>query len=87
MAVATFFWGVIITCVYGFLQSALPGEGLRKGIYFGMIMWFVYAYFAEPFSYLLCQIPFSFILIGWAFHAIIFPICGIALSFIFRVQA
>ena len=41
MAVLTIIFGVIFSLIYARFYSLIPGEGFKKGLYFGLMIWLI----------------------------------------------
>jgi hypothetical protein len=47
MAIATIAWGLLASFGFAILYEGIPGTGLKKGPYYGLVLWMLFVPFVE----------------------------------------
>jgi hypothetical protein len=83
MGIATVCWGILLSFGFAVLYKGIPGTGLKKGFYYGLILWVLFTPFAEMWIYLQYDIPFMAVISGMIVNFISLLLGGIALAAIY----
>jgi hypothetical protein len=83
MPLADIFSGLMVSLAYAILYKGIPGEGLKKGLIFGLILWLVTRLAGELFYYVMSPIPFMLVVAGWLHGLLVAALGGIALAAIY----
>ncbi len=83
MALATICWGILLSLGFAVLYKGIPGKGLKKGFYYGLLLWLIFIWFVEFWNYLQLDIPFMVVIAGLLFYLITLPLGGVAIAAIY----
>ncbi len=80
MAIATICWGIILSFGFAILYQGIPGRGLKKGFFYGLILWVLFVLFAEFWNFLQLDIPFMVVIAGLLHYLITLPLGGVVIA-------
>jgi hypothetical protein len=75
MPLADLFGGLMAALGFAVLYKGIPGTGVRRGLIFGLILWFVCRVPGELYWYVMCPAPFMLVIAGWL-HGLLLGILG-----------
>ena len=79
-------WAFGLVLIYATVAEALPGEGWRKGLAFGAMLWVMtYFFFEVFFPFNLLGEPFGIVLLELALEAIMALAYGVTIAALYRV--
>jgi hypothetical protein len=83
MPVVDILGGFAVAFAYAILFKGIPGSGIKKGIFFGLILWLVTRFVGELFFYVMSPIPFMIVIAGWIHGLFVAVLGGAALAAIY----
>ncbi len=83
MPVVDILGGFAVAFVYAILFKGIPGTGVKKGIFFGLILWLVTRFVGELFFYVMSPIPFMIVIAGWIHGLFVAVLGGAAVAAIY----
>ena len=75
---------MIIAAVYGVLYKGLPGDGVKKGLWFGIIIWLVGIVPGMASTYMTMTVNTTVIMYLLAMGIVKYLIIGVAIAYIFE---
>ena len=81
--IATLVWNIILTWGFTVFYKSIPGEGLRKGFNYAILLYILFIPFIELWNYLQLELPFMVVIAGCVCYIISFPISGIIFAKVF----
>ena len=65
-------WGIIFGLIFSAFYSRIPGKGISKGFYFGLLLWLLVAIRPATFLGLFGEMPWAkgFIIVGFFFTVV-----------------
>jgi hypothetical protein len=83
MPLVDIFAGLMIALGFALFYKGIPGEGIKKGLVFGLILWLMSRVPGELFWYVMSPIPFSLVIAGWIHGILVAAIGGMVLAAIY----
>ena len=84
MPLADIFSGLMIALGYALLYKGIPGAtNLKKGLMFGLIVWFMTRLTGELFWYSMSPIPFILVIAGWIHGILVLLLGGLVIAAIY----
>lgn len=84
MIVLTVIFGTIVSLIYSRFYDRIPGEGLKKGLFFGLMIWFIKDIMASAYVTLPMMQPtvigISLISVG----LYMWPIYGLVIGYLYK---
>ncbi|MEW6621385.1 MAG: hypothetical protein AB1422_18975 [bacterium] len=75
MPLADILNGLMISLGFAILYRGIPGEGIKKGLMFGLTLWLITRLAGELFFYTMSPVSFMMVVVGWL-HGIVFLLLG-----------
>lgn len=75
--------GLAMAFGFAILFKGIPGTGIKKGIFFGLILWLITRFAGELFFYVMSPIPFMIVIAGWIHGLFVAVLGGAALAAIY----
>ena len=76
--------GIIFAWMYAIVRDSIPGKGYCKGLWFGLLLFFVVAFTGTMSMYLLLAIPTALLML-WALESfVIYLIGGVAIAKLYK---
>ena len=75
---------LLYSAVYGILQKAIPGTGLRRGINYGILLFLISSLPAMLGMWMLINLPAKFFIAGLAFGLIHYLVGGVIIAWVFQ---
>jgi hypothetical protein len=83
MPLSSFLEGILLAIGYIVLYKGIPGEGIKKGLSFGLLLFLMNGIAGELSWYSMMPLPSMYILAGWLYSFVVFVIGGILISLIY----
>lgn len=83
MPLVDIFGGLMVALGYAFLYKGIPGQGIKKGLMFGLIFWLIMRVPGELFGYVMSPIPFKMVIIGWLHGFLTMSLGGIIIAAVY----
>lgn len=83
MPLADIFSGLMVSLGYTLLYTGIPGNGLKKGLMYGLILWLITRVAGELFWYTMSPLPFMLVIAGWLHGLIVMSLGGLAIAAIY----
>lgn len=83
MPLADIFSGLMIALGYALLYKGIPGNGLKKGLMFGLILWLIVRLAGELSWYAMSPVPFMLVVAGWLHGIIVMLLGGLVIAAIY----
>lgn len=83
MPLTDIFSGIMIALGFALLYRGIPGEGIKKGLIFGLILWLITRLAGELFFYSMSPIPFMLVVAGWLHGLLVMSLGGMAIAAVF----
>ncbi|MBI2890835.1 MAG: hypothetical protein HYY13_08620 [Nitrospirae bacterium] len=80
MPLTDLFSGLMVALGFAVLHKGIPGEGAKKGVIYGLILWLITRVAGELFSYSMLPVPFTVVVAGWTHGLIVALVGGAALG-------
>jgi hypothetical protein len=75
--------GLMIALGYAIFYKGIPGEGLRKGLNYGVVVWLISRFAGEIFFYVMIPIHRILIFAGWLHGILTLCLGGIVIAAIY----
>ncbi|RLG70914.1 MAG: hypothetical protein DRO11_05430 [Methanobacteriota archaeon] len=87
MWIITIIIGIIFGLVYGRIQHGIPGQGAKKGLYYGLILWLVGMVPGMMITLHTMAVP-NILVAAWTIQNLVaYPLAGITISKIYEKLA
>lgn len=83
MPIASIITGLTISLAYALFYKGLPKEGLKKGFFFGCILWLILGFAGGIFWYTIIPITPALLLASWLDPLLSMPIGGMLIAAIY----
>ncbi len=80
MLLITLVFGMCLSISYQILYVAVPGNGIKNGFNYGLLVWLMFSPFAEVFNYCLYQLPLMVVVSGLIHNLISLPLGGLLMG-------
>ncbi len=80
-----FVWMLGVTFVFATIHEAIPGNGLRKGVNYGLIVWALCFVFFDVWTHFnVMAMPLGYVLFGLVLNLVIAIVAGVAMAMVYR---
>jgi hypothetical protein len=83
MPLSSLLEGILVAIGYTILYKGIPGQGIKKGLTFGFILWLIYSLGGELSWYCMSPLPVMLVFAGWLYGLLVYGIGGIVISLIY----